>query len=121
MSSDIEDIGLSVKELRRDPGSGARTWLLRVEPAAMRRWSSSTVLREGFLLSGDDRVSECLAGEAATGDYVAGGYFHRPPGAVHGGPEAITATGATWFLREASAGKVAHVEGCPVAEIDPTG
>ena len=113
LSGDAEDFGLMVKSLRSDPGSGARTWLLRVDPSASRRWTKSTVLREGYLLSGDDRVSECLNGEPATGDYLPGGYFHRPPGAVHGGPEAVSLTGAAWLLREASAGDVAYVDSCP--------
>ena len=32
LSGDDEDQGLLVKELRNDPGSGARTWLLSVSP-----------------------------------------------------------------------------------------
>ncbi|MGI9265412.1 MAG: DUF4437 domain-containing protein [Gammaproteobacteria bacterium] len=121
LSGDIEDIGLMVKELRKDPGSGAKTWLLKVEPSAIRRWSASSVLREGFLVSGSDRLSECLNGEPQTGDYLSGGYFHRPPGAVNGGPEAISTTGATWFLREASNGRISYVDRCPIPEDLPTG
>ena len=113
LSGDDEDQGLLVKELRNDPGSGARTWLLSVSPSAVRRWTRSSVLQEGFLVSGSDRLSECLNGEAVTGDYLAGGYFHRPPGAVSGGPESISETGATWLLRESSSGRIEHLGECP--------
>ncbi len=112
LSGDAEDFGLMLKVLRFDPGSGAKTWLFRVDPSAMRRWSKSSVLQEGYLVSGSDRISECLDGEPATGDYQQGGYFHRPPGAVHGGPDAITTTGATWLLRESSKGEVVIVASC---------
>jgi hypothetical protein len=34
-----------------------------------------------------------------TARYAPGGYFMRPPGAVHGGPEEATVSGALWFMR----------------------
>ncbi|MBT8078963.1 MAG: hypothetical protein KJO31_10330 [Gammaproteobacteria bacterium] len=116
VSGDDEDLGLLVKELRKDPGNGSRTWLLSVSPTATRRWARSTVLREGFLVSGSDRLSECLDGEPVTGDYLAGGYFLRPPGAVSGGPESISETGATWLLREARTGRVEYLDACPTSD-----
>lgn len=114
VSDEAEDFGLMAQELRFDPGSGARTWLLKVDPAAARRWSKSSVLREGYLVSGGDRVSECLDGEPATGDYLQGGYFHRPPGAINGGPESISLNGAVWLLRESRSGSVEYVSSCAV-------
>ena len=117
LSSDVEDIGLMVKPLRRDPGSGASTWLLKVAPGATRRWRKASVTQEGFLIAGSDRISECVDGEAATGDYFIGGYYIRPPGALSGGPESISATGATWFLREASASNVQAVDACTASVV----
>ena len=101
------------KELRRDPGNGARTWLLRVETNAVMKWESSGALREGYLVEGDYRHSECVLGEAVIGQYSAGGYFYRPAGVVNGGPDSGAIAGATWFLREVAGGDVSFHDGCP--------
>jgi len=87
------------KELRADPGSGVRTWLLRVDPGATAPWQVSTATLEGYLVSGSMTASECVGGSPVTAQYAPGGYFMRPPGAVHGGPEEATASGAVWLLR----------------------
>jgi len=87
------------KELRADPGSGARTWLLRVDNGASTPWEDSSNTLEGYLVSGRMTASECVAGTPVTAEYAPGGYFMRPPGAVHGGPEEGTDIGAVWFLR----------------------
>ncbi len=116
VSEDPEDFGLSVKELRLDPGSGARTWLLRIDRGATQGWHKSSAVEEGYLLSGNYRHSECVNGEVATGDYAPGGYFQRPPGAVNGGPEAAAASSAIWFLRRMAKGTVESVAAC-VAEL----
>lgn len=107
--------GLEEKELRGDPGSGARTWLLRVPPGAELPWQQSSVALEGFLLSGEMSYSECVDGKAVTGNYVAGGYFRRPSGAVHGGPHSQSESGATWLLRRASAGTTRETPDCTAA------
>ncbi|MFQ6006398.1 MAG: hypothetical protein ACE5OQ_12945 [Woeseia sp.] len=112
VSDNPEDAGLSAKELRMDPGSGARTWLLKVDPTATRRWYRSSAVEEGYLLSGDYRHSECVNGEVVTDDYSPGGYFHRPPGAVNGGPEASAVTAAVWLLRRMRKGAVEYVSAC---------
>lgn len=95
-----DTIGVFTKELRADPGSGSLTWLLRVEPLAQISWQSSSVLREGFLVSGQYRDSECVNGEAYTETYIPGGYFRRPANSVNGGPDASALSEAIWFLRE---------------------
>jgi hypothetical protein len=107
-----ETAGVLSKELRRDPGNGARTWLLRVAPGAVVRWESSSALREGYLVNGDYRHSECVLGEVATGQYTTGGYFYRPGGAVNGGPDSGAVTDATWLLREMTGGEVTLHDGC---------
>lgn len=104
--------GLEEKELRDDPGSGARTWLLKVPPDAELPWQQSTVALEGFLLSGEVDHSECVDGKAVTGTYVAGGYFKRSAGAVHGSPRAGSGSGGTWLLRRASGGEERAVAEC---------
>ena len=115
LTEDAMDAGLQVKELRHDPGSGQRTFLLKVEPGATQRWQKSSGEEEGFLLSGGYRHSECLGGKAITGDYTPGGYFERPAGAVNGGPLAGSSEGAIWFIRTNSRARITIVDGCFVS------
>lgn len=98
-SGDVEDFGLSTKELRSDPGSGASTWLFKVEPGAVQPWQSASAKQEGFLISGQYRHSECVQGVAVPGDYLSGGYFQRPTGMVNGGPETTALTTSVWLMR----------------------
>jgi len=92
-------VGLMIKELRFDPGSGARTWLLKVEPEAVRQWQRSSQVLEGYLLSGTLTESECVFGTVVTDEYRTGGYFYRSAGALSGGPESVATSEAVWFLR----------------------
>lgn len=104
--------GVTVKDLRSDPGNGARTWMMRVEPGAAMPWQSSSVIREGYLASGQFQGSECVAGEAFTWTYSRGGYFYRPADALHGGPEAQAITESVWILRERTAGSETTSDSC---------
>ena len=118
LSEDINDMGLSIKELRLDPGSGARTWLLRIDPGATRSWQSLSVIEEGFMLEGSYTHSECVGGEAATGTYLPGGYYHRAAGAVNGGPDSVALTSSVWLIRTLSAGETTEHAAC-VASATP--
>lgn len=91
--------GLSVKEMRRDPGSGARTFLLRVTSNANFDWQKRPGLLEGYLLSGRYRGSECFAGKPVNGVYTRGGYFLRPAEVVAGGPAEKALETSVWLLR----------------------
>lgn len=104
--------GFETRELRADPGSGAKTWLVRVEKGASRPWLRTATTREGFLLSGHDQQSECVAGDVLTGDYLPGGYFYRPADATHGGPASIALEESVWLLRETGPGSEDIVPGC---------
>lgn len=115
VSDDVDSFGLSVKELRSDPGSGELTRLVKVEPGASLPWQKNVVPEEGYLLTGSYRHSECVQGEAATAVYSPGGYFKRPAGAVHGGPDAGSLETSVWFLRTLSAGAPEVVENCAAA------
>lgn len=110
--------GLEEKELRNDPGSGARTWLLMVPPGAALPWQQASVAVEGVLLSGEQRHSECVNGKPVTGTYTPGGYFKRSAGAVHGGPQSGSQTEAVWLLRRAGNGTTRLVPGCSAAIVD---
>jgi len=92
--------GVTVKELRADPGSGARTWLERIEPGATLPWQSSSTNREGYLVTGNVTYSECVAGKPATDSYLPGGYVYRPAHALNGGPASAAATTSIWLYRE---------------------
>jgi len=99
---ETESEGLATKELRADPGTGARSWLLRIEPGAEIPWQSSTANREGYFVAGSYTHSECVAGEPATDIYAPGGYVYRPSHSISGGPESAATTTSIWFLRELS-------------------
>lgn len=105
--------GITVRELRHDPGNGARTWLLRIEVGAEVPTESSSVVREGYLLQGKYRHAECVLGEVVSGEYAAGGYFYRPAGVVNGGPQSGAVTESVWLLREAAGGSMERHETCP--------
>lgn len=109
--------GIATKELRNDPGNGAKTWLLRIEAGSSVPWQSSSALREGYLLRGTYQHSECVLGEVHTWQYMQGGYFYRPADTVNGGPLSGGETDAVWFLRETELGKETTVSGCVAAPI----
>jgi len=104
--------GVFIKELRKDPGNGARTWLLKITPGASIPWQKSSAVREGYLVDGSYQHSECVAGEAHTGQYLPGGYFQRPANTINGGPEAAALTESTWFLREVQEGIEESLPAC---------
>lgn len=110
IATDID--GVSVKDLRSDPGNGARTWLLRISPGAVLPWQSSSTIREGFLLAGEYQHSECVDGEIRTWTYSPGGYFLRPEDTVNGGPESVALSESVWILRERIAGSERTANGC---------
>ncbi len=93
------ELPLDVMLLWKDATTGSRTWLARLRPGGKFPWEKHSVVQEGYLLEGDDRVAECIGPEILLGRYRPGGYFHRPPGIVHMGPLGGTVNGATWFLR----------------------
>ena len=104
--------GLTVKELRKDPGSGAKTWLLKIALGASIPWQASSAVREGYLIGGNYQHSECVAGTAETWQYLPGGYFFRPADAVNGGPEAAAISESVWLLREVVHGTEKTVAAC---------
>ena len=76
------------------------------------KMKSSSVIREGYLASGEYQHSECVVGEIRTWTYLPGGYFLRPASAVNGGPEAKAITESVWVLRERSAGVDRITDAC---------
>lgn len=117
LSDDPNDFALSIKELRADPGSGARTWLLRIDPGASLPWQSLSVVEEGFMVEGNYQHSECVDGEVATAIYTRGGYYHRPPGSVNAGPESNAIETSVWFIRIQSDGEITKHDSCLPAPV----
>jgi hypothetical protein len=99
ISGNVEDFGISIKELRADPGSGARTWLKKIEPGAVQGWQQASAVQEGYMVSGHYQHNECGQGGIVPGEYSAGGYFMRPAGAINGGPNAIAVETTVWVMR----------------------
>ncbi len=110
--------GISIKELRYDPGSGATTWLQLVEPGAEPRWESSASMREGYLVRGQYTHSECYEGRPATWEYLPGGYFRRPAGVLNGGPDSSATVDSVWFLREFTGGGVYEADRCVATSVE---
>lgn len=104
--------GVFTKEFRKDPGNGARTWLLKIEPGASIPWHKSSAIREGYLADGDYQHSECVAGRVHTWKYAAGGYFYRPANTINGGPDAAASSESVWLLREVRGGIQEIVPAC---------
>lgn len=107
--------GMRIKPLRHDPGSGARTWLLEVTPAASVPWQLRRRSLEGYLLSGEYRGSECFRGKPVSDVYTGGGYFLRPPETVHGGPAERAIRTSVWLLRTKGEAEPVYVDGCRAA------
>ncbi len=95
-----DQMGIFTKDLRVDPGSGERTWLMRYETQATIPWQSSSASREGYLMSGQFQQSECVNGQPYTDTYLPGGYFKRPADSIYGGEAAAVLAESIWFLRE---------------------
>jgi len=112
---DTAKVGVVTKELRHDPGNGAKTWLVRVATGASQPWESSNVLREGYLVTGNQQYAECLNGEIELWQYAPGGYFYRPENTISGGPDSVALTDAIWLMRETSRGDAMVWSSCEVA------
>lgn len=103
---------LEVLDLLWVESTGQRTWLLRAGPELVLPWERHETVEEGFILEGGYRLVECLpAGERAD-DYRPGGYFHRPPGVIHGGPGSGSDDTVVMLLRTPTALTVEFVQGC---------
>lgn len=113
---DVSATGLEERELLNDPGSGKRTWLQRWSADDRFRWQQSSVIREGYLIDGALQYAECSGGEAVIEQYQPGGYFLRPAGAVHGGPEVEVLSDAVWLMRQMSNGSVEYGVVCEATE-----
>lgn len=95
--------GVEEKELRFDPGSRERTTLRRFSVGRGLPWFVSLSATEGYLVSGDMTLAECVGGEARSGPYPADSYVSRPADVPWGGPDAEVAATAVWFMHQRNA------------------
>ena len=105
-------LALEVRDLLWVPETGQRTWLLRSDVDFSLPWERHTTVEEGMLLEGEWRMGECGAAGAVMTDYRPGGYFFRPPGILHGGPETGSAVPVLFVLRTPTALTVEFAEDC---------
>jgi hypothetical protein len=107
-------LDLEVKDLLWVESTGQRTWLVRAGAELKIPWEVHEGVEEGYLLTGDYRLGECLPGKTTpvTGAYAPGGYFYRPGGIVHSGPDSGSRSGAVWLLRTPTRLTVDFVDGC---------
>lgn len=106
---------LEIKPLWTDPVTGARIHLVRSAPGVAVPWEVHPVAEEGYLLEGDYHLAECLPDGRRDYDYGAGGYFYRPPGLLHSGPQSTTAHGSTWLIRTPGTLTAVFYPACPAA------
>jgi hypothetical protein len=111
-------VGVATKELRSDPGNGARTWLLRVATGASLPWESSSINREGYLITGNQQYAECVDGKSELWQYAPGGYYYRPANTISGGPESLALMESIWLLRETDHGDATAWPSCTAPATD---
>lgn len=110
---------LMIRRLYTDPETGARTHLVRLAAGVSVPWEIHTTAEEGYLLDGDYRLAECLPSGRRDYDYQPGGYFYRPAGILHSGPDSTTTTGATWLIRTPRTLDALFYPACPSAPRSP--
>ena len=111
------DTPLFIKTLWQDEATGARTFLVRSAGGVAVPWELHLVSEEGFLVEGDYTLAECLPSGRRDFAYAPGGYFYRPAGILHSGPDSTSTAGATWLLRVPATLTATFYPSCPSAPI----
>lgn len=108
----VDDVPLKIKHYKQDPDTGARTYLVSVNPGITIPWEMHDIAEEAYIVEGDYTLAECLPGGSKIGRYRQGGYFYRPPGIAHNGPASGTKSGVVMLIRTPGPLKVELVDGC---------
>jgi hypothetical protein len=103
---------LEIRSLFKDDVTGRWTWLLRAGPDLVLPWEVHRTVEEVYLIEGDYRLYECLPEGKTRFDYRPGGYFHRPAGIVHGGPDSGSSRDILMLLRTPTELTVEFTDGC---------
>lgn len=103
---------LKVMHLKKDPFTSARTWYVKLGGGMKVPWEVHSMAEEGYVMDGDYVLAECLPDRTVIGDYVQGGYFWRPGGIAHSGPDSGPKSGVIWLQRSAVALDVMFYHQC---------
>jgi quercetin dioxygenase-like cupin family protein len=98
--------------LKKDPFTSARTWYVRLGPGMRMPWEVHSMVEEGYVMQGRYTLAECLPARTVIGDYREGGYFWRPGGIPHSGPESGPDGAVMWLQRSPVALDVALYQQC---------
>jgi hypothetical protein len=107
------ELKLEIRSLFKDEKSGRWTWLLRAGPDLILPWEVHKTVEEVYLIEGDYQLYECLPAGKTRFDYRPGGYFHRPAGIVHGGPDSGSPGDILMLLRTPTELTVEFRPSCP--------
>lgn len=113
------DIDLKIMHLKQDPDTTARTWYVRLYGDMTVPWEVHSMPEEGYVMEGGYRLAECLPGRTVIGDYARGGYFWRPGGIPHSGPESGPKDYVIWLQRSPVALDVSFYQGCEAGTPGP--
>lgn len=103
---------LRVMHLKKDPFTTARTWYVRVGPGMTVPWEVHSMVEEGYVMEGAYVLAECLPSRTVIGNYTQGGYFWRPGGIPHSGPESGPLGEVLWLQRSQVALDVSFYGDC---------
>lgn len=107
------ELKLEIRSLFKDDETGRWTWLLRAGPDLVLPWEVHRTVEEVYLIEGDYQLYECLPTGKTRFDYRPGGYFHRPAGIVHGGPDSGSPGDILMLLRTPTELTVEFRPDCP--------
>jgi hypothetical protein len=105
-------LDLRVMHLKKDPFTSARTWYVRLGRGMRMPWEVHSMVEEGYVMEGGYTLAECLPTRTVIGRYGQGGYFWRPGGIPHGGPESGPDGAVMWLQRSPVALDVALFRQC---------
>jgi quercetin dioxygenase-like cupin family protein len=106
---------LQVKQFRRDSATGARTFLVKTGADFKIPWEVHDTVEEGYLVQGQFRLEECTRTGVRSDMYQPGGYFHRPAGVWHSGPNsgALGTQDAIFLIRTPVNLTARFAQSCP--------
>lgn len=108
-----DDIPLKIQHLKNMPDTGARTYLVAVQPGVSIPWEVHDIAEESYIVEGDYTLAECFPDGPHLGTYTEGGYFYRPAGIPHNGPASGTQKGAVMLIRTPGPLTVDLLDDCP--------
>jgi hypothetical protein len=103
---------LRIMNLKNDPYTTARTWYVTLSGGMTTPWEVHSMTEEGYLIQGGYTLAECLPGRTVVGDYEPGGYFWRPGGIPHSGPDSGPRGDVIWLQRSPIALDVVFYQDC---------